>query len=82
MKFYKYLMNSLIANLKMKFKLRSSENENKSFETSSFNTGLTDVMRFLIDQGAEVDTGNGLGLTPLLVAVLNGNFEAAKVKLN
>ena len=39
-------------------------------------------MRFLIDQGAEVDTGNGLGLTPLLVAVLNGNFEAAKVKLN
>ena len=45
-----------------------------------FWTGLTDVMRFLIDEGAEVNTANGLGLTPLLVAVLNGNFEAAKVK--
>ena len=57
-------------------------NGNNFYRASSFNTGLTDVMRFLIDQGAEVDTGNGLGLTPLLVAVLNGNFEAAKVKLN
>ena len=36
-------------------------------------------MRFLTDQDIEVDTVNGLGLTPLLVAVLNCNFEAAKV---
>ena len=42
-------------------------------------TEVTDVMKFLIEQGIEVETTNGLGLTPLLVAVLNGNFDAAKV---
>ncbi len=38
------------------------------------------MMNYLISLGAEVNLANGLGLTPLSVAVLNSNFQAAKVR--
>jgi hypothetical protein len=40
--------------------------------------GRPDVAAFLIEKGAKVDLPNGVGLTPLMSAALNYNFQVAQ----
>ncbi|RHZ43686.1 uncharacterized protein CDV56_101993 [Aspergillus thermomutatus] len=62
------------------FELRSSETQMRDRPTTSLHIaahfGLTDLLRLLIDGGAEVDASDERGVTPLLSAVKAGHVNA------
>lgn len=60
-------------------KTAMSRNEVKSILFKAVQRNLDGIVAALIDSGADINVGNDLGYTPLLLAVELGNFEVFKV---
>ncbi|CAK8683278.1 myotrophin homolog [Clavelina lepadiformis] len=43
--------------------------------------GHVDVMKYLIEKGADVNKSNSAGITPILVAIWEENYEAVQLLL-
>lgn len=63
-----------------------SANERDAFNNTALlhaaRRGKLDCVRFLIDNGADVNIANDSGYTPLICAVIIGEYEIVKMLLN